>query len=307
MKKSSGYMLLFLVMVVTVLALGSSLAVIQQDTKLRRYTEQELKLNLDAIRRAFDLYQKDYPASAAQLVTLPSIASAAQRLAEAGYLRQSAWSQNSISNSANDFFEFRRNLVLNPSFEDDIGTISTDPWYSKWAVASDGIPDYWETVRNPTTQRIQTARQIIYKDRLPTDVSYPATFVVSFWGRWSPPAKATATFVLNVIREIDSTTLAAIAEKHNQWKRSFKSFVLPTLATLSIELSTNSNPNDAAYFDGIMLETWKGPATMTPFPSAWTKDFTFSSKLTSEALQQTQRLEQATTTDNLPAFRYLDW
>lgn len=299
MKRSSGYALLFLIMIITMLSLSSSVAVIQQDTRLKRYTEQELKLNLDAVRRAFDLYVLKENPSEALMTTLRegTVASLTSFLAEKGYLRRSAWSQASanpndaLPSSAGDLWQFRRNLIRNSSFEDDFGyvdangipTSTSDPYIASVTVKDDGKPDYWNIDEQNWTVN-KSATQKIYKDLLTSN----ATYVISYWGRWSPPVNATSEFSLSVIRESDGAELKKLKGNSKHWKRYFAAFFLPTAATLTVKLTVNSNKGEAAYFDGLMLERWMGSDTMTPFPSAWAKDFVVTSAIASVALQQTQ-------------------
>lgn len=314
MNKSSGYALLFLVMIITMLSLSSSVAVIQQDTRLKRYTEQELKLNLDAVRRAFELYGQavGYDAALANMKGM-SVGSATQFLVSNGYLRQSAWAQQSsnpastLPTTADALWQFRRNLIKNSSFEDDVGTISTDPYISSVAVALDSKPDYWD-IDDPNWEINKSASQKIYKDDLPAD---NATYVISFWGRWSPPVSATSEFSLAVLKENDQTELSLIKGKSKYWRRYFKAFFLKDLATLTVKLTVNSNKGEAAYFDGLMLELWKNGDPLPYRPSAWAKDFVFTSAIASEALQQTQVFGLADSDIlDLPegwVHRYLEW
>lgn len=313
MNKSSGYALLFLIMIITMLSLSSSVAVIQQDSRLKRYTEQELKLNLDAVRRAFDLFVlKENPSEALMTIMREgSVSSLTTFLAEKGYLRRSAWSQaaanpnDALPTSAGDLWQFRRNLIRNSSFEDDIGTITADPYISSVAVALDGKPDYWD-IDDPDWTVNKSASQKIYKDLLTNN----ATYVISFWGRWSPPVSATSEFSLGILRESDQAELKKIKGNSKHWKRYFAAFFLQNAATLAVKLTVSSNKGEAAYFDGLMLEQWKGSDTMMPFPSAWAKDFVFTSAIASETLQQTNVFGWGSDSVNLPegwVHRFLEW
>ena len=312
MKSSRGYALLLLIMIITMMTLGSSVAVIQQDTRLKRYTEQELKLNLDAIRRATELFNRDVetgkiPAGAAVIAEMTSatdaltgnINSATAILAKNGYLRQSSLKLLGETTMASFSWNFRYNLLKNSSFEDDDASISTDLYINSVAVASDGIPDYWKVDK-------ASASQIIYSDKFS---SAPATYVMSFWGRWCTLVGATSTFVLSVIRQSDQVVMASIATGSTTWKRHFTKFALPAPATLAVRLGLAANASEAAIFDGLMLEKWEAPPDqpgMEPFPSAWAKDVTFVSSFSTEALQQTQVFGIASAPANW-VHRLLEW
>jgi len=299
-------------MIITMMTLGSSVAVIQQDTRLKRYTEQELKLNLDAIRRATELFNRDVetgkiPAGAAVIAEMKSatdaltgnIDNATAILAKNGYLRQSSLKLQGTTTTASFSWNFRYNLIKNSSFEDDDATTSTDPYLNSVAVASDGIPDYWKVDK-------ASASQIIYSDKFSSTL---ATYVVSFWGRWCPPVGATSTYALRVIRQSDQVEIASITTRSIAWERNFTTFQLPNQETLAVRIELAANTGEAAYFDGLMLEKWEEPPDqpgMEPFPSAWAKDFTFVSSFSTEALQQTQIFGIASAPANW-VHRLLEW
>ncbi|OQA10962.1 MAG: hypothetical protein BWY66_00093 [bacterium ADurb.Bin374] len=253
-----------------------------------------------------------------------TVASLTSFLAENGYLRRSAWSQaaanpnDAMPSSAGDLWQFRRNLIRNSSFEDDFGyvdvngvpTSTADPYIASVTVKDDGKPDYWDIDEENWTVN-KSATQKIYKDLLTSN----ATYVVSFWGRWSPPLPATnSSFSLTVMKETNQEELKTIYGNSKHWKRYFATFFLQNAATLTVKLTVNGNKGETAYFDGLMLEKWAPPAdnpTMTPFPSAWAKDFVVTSAIASAALQQTQvfGLTGSTSVD-LPegwVHRFLEW
>ncbi len=279
-----GYLLLTLLLTFSILALTGTLGILERDTRLKRFSEADLKLNIDTLRRGIDLYRYMYTQSDSRPELIASlafelengfIASVTERLindSQMTYIR---------GRLATDSLKWRvvRNLILNPSFEDDNGrsvphTVGT--WKGNFT-AGDQVPDDWELTATGVQQWVPSAV-----------LTTPATYVVSFWGKIASP---TAVIQLKVWPEVGPVPLVALSLNRSEWKRAYSSFYLVTPQNLKIEISQNSaNTGDVAYVDGIMLEKWSPPpqvpATAPPAPSAWADGFTIAPDIGSQTLQQ---------------------
>lgn len=273
MEKRKGYVLLSLLLFFTVLVLSSTVTVLQHDTRLKRFSEEDLKHNVDAIRRGIDLFRYKFPdpsisprkelenfiASATSPAATPqviasSVASITLLLTEESFIR---------ARIATDTMRWKmiRNLINNPSFEDDSGQATYPPTSSGWRgnfSAGDGAPDGWKLTDLGAEQYVDLG---------------PATYVVSFWARGETP---TSEAKLRVYHDVSPLEITA---KEQEWKRYYASFKLFAPKEVRIEIVRSSAiANDVTYIDGIMLEKWDPPVSEdpndtppSPSPSAFTR------------------------------------
>jgi hypothetical protein len=258
MRTRSGFLLLGILLFFTVLGLSGSVAVLERDTRLKRFSEEDLKLNLDALRRGIDLYRYKYeqttnnPAKIAALnAAMASATTLADLLAAESFIR---------ARLATGTLRWRliSNLVKNPSFEIDDGTDYGEiaGWRGNFT-ADDGVPDGWKLTS-------MGAEQVL-------SLTGPATYVVSFWARGNT---ATAKGLVRVWAGGGLPACERTADQ-GEWKRYFSSFQLTVPGTVRIELEQNGGASgDITYVDGLMIEKWDPPAGVpagtVPVPSAWT-------------------------------------
>ena len=306
MSRKNGFVLLGLVLFFSVLVLSSTVTVFEQDTRLKRFQEKDLKSNLDSIRRAIDLYRFKYSVTTPNSGLLAILedklkdptglaSEVIQILANESFLR---------SRLASGTMRWKRiqNLVQNSSFELDVGT--TDPtvykvgtWRGNFS-PNDDVPDGWELTANGAFQKIDLS-----------SFAVPATFVVSFWAR---STQTTAGVKLNIGPDAALPTLQLTANNPN-WKRYYGVFVLNTAGICKLEFEqTSSTIGDVVYVDGIMLEEWTPPANapvnLSPVPSVWTASFTIVPDIASETLQH-RNFDDIITPDTTAASMswWLEW
>lgn len=272
MNKRKGYVLLSLLLFFTVLTLSSTVSVLQHDTRLKRFSEEDLKHNVDAVRRGIDLYRYKYTHSNPDSVRIDELedciahgpASITDLLAEESFIR---------ARIATDSMNWKliANLVNNPSFEidngEDFGPVGT--WRGNFS-AGDGAPDGWKLTDLGAEQEINLG---------------PATYVVSFWARG---ITSTSEAKLRVYYDVAPLEITA---KNQEWKRYYASFQLPAAKVIRIEVVRSSAVvNDVTYVDGIMLEKWDPPADLPaaipPTPSAFTRTVNLVPSRSDLALQK---------------------
>ena len=279
MSRRNGYVLLGLVLALSLFALSGSVAVFEQDTRLKRFKEGELKTNLDTIRRAIDLYRFKYSVTApdpGKLSLLDSIFATGMATPVIRLLTDESFLRARLATGT---MRWRRsmNLVQNPSFELDTGT--TDPllytagsWRGNFT-ANDLVPDGWELTSAGAFQKIV----------LPV----AGTFVVSFWARCASP---TASVRMKFGPDPVSPALQLNANR-SEWSRYYGVYTTSTAGEIvHLEYELNGSSGATAYVDGVMVEPWTPPAgappSLKPVPSAWVAKFSIVSDLASETLQQ---------------------
>ena len=263
MNARKGYVLIALLLFFTVLGMSSTVAVLEQDTRLKRFSEEDLKLNLDALRRGIDLYRYRYTYSTPNTAKISALDAAMQAgpnqladlLAGESFIR---------ARVATGTMQWRiiDNQIKNPSFEiddnTDYGLIGT--WRGNYT-ANDGVPNGWKL-------NAQGAEQCI-------NITNAATYVVSFWARCTT---ATAKARLKIWAGGATPSLELLADK-TEWKRYFGSFAVTSApAVIKIEiLQAGTVVGDTTYIDGLMLEKWVPPPGMAggsmPVASAWTDKY----------------------------------
>ncbi|HOI89648.1 MAG TPA: carbohydrate binding domain-containing protein [Candidatus Rifleibacterium sp.] len=279
MKLRRGYVLLGLLLFFTVLGLSGTVTVLEQDTRLKRFSEEDLKLNLDALRRGIDLYRYHYTIAnpdAAKVTALETAMQAgpdqlADLLAGERFVR---------ARVATGTMQWRiiDNLIKNPSFEIDDGTLAHLPAVGTWRgnyTANDGVPDGWKLNADGAEQEIS--------------ITTASTYVVSFWAR---STSATAKAVLRIRINAAATPALEINATGTEWKRYFGSFALGAVpATVRIELlQAGTTSGDTTFIDGLMLEKWVPPAGTPggalPVASAWTDKYQIVPAQAVNALQE---------------------
>lgn len=274
MRKRKGYVLLGLLLFFTVLTLSSTVTVLQQDTKLKRFSEEDLKLNIDSLRRGIDLYRYNYSVSApdaSKITALDALLQTGPAKDVADLLAAESFIRARIATGTMDW-KLISNLIKNPSFEIDDGTYygAVGTWRGNFT-ADDNAPDGWKLHSSGAEQMISLLE--------------PATYVISFWACGNSATAEVKVKVWNaaVPCELTARTLA--------WKRYFASFTTVAPMDVRLEIVRNSAVSgDRIYVDGIMLEKWDPPtglpAGTRPGPSAWTKSVNLIPAIASEALQQ---------------------
>ncbi len=270
MKLRRGYVLLGLLLFFTVLGLSGTVTVLEQDTRLKRFSEEDLKLNLDALRRAIDLYRYKNPGDTTLDIKMGEGPEAlADFLADQSYVR---------ARVATGTMKWRiiDNLIKNPSFEvddnTDYGLIGT--WRGNYT-ANDGVPNGWKLNADGAEQEIS--------------ITTAATYVVSFWAR---STSATAKAILRIRINAAATPALEINATGTEWKRYFNSFPLGAVpATVRIELlQAGTTSGDTTFIDGLMLEKWVPPAGtpggILPVASAWTDKYQIVPAQAVSALQE---------------------
>ncbi len=278
MSKREGMILLGLVILITVLALSSMVGVLEQDTRLKRFREDELKLNLSAIRRGIDLYRYKYSVSApdpAKVAALEAALAAGTVDTLVGLLAAESFIRARVATGT---MEWRTvtNLVKNPSFEIDNGTIygSVNVWQGN-ALSGDGVPDGWGLHADGVEQVISLAEA--------------DTYVLSLWCR----VVGTGARARVQVWSDEALPLIDFYADESDWKRYFASFSISSASSIRLVLSdAGADSGELAYIDGVMLERWNPPAgtpaDAAPVASAWTKSTQVVPSQGIEALQQRQ-------------------
>lgn len=281
-RNQRGYVLLGLLLFFTVLGLSGTVAVLEQDTRLKRFREEDLKLNLDALRRAIDLYRYHFVANNDKLKALDdAIASDAAVISPlvatnvATLLASENFVRARVMTGSNTW-RIISNMINNPSFEvddtTDYGLIGT--WRGNYT-ANDGVPNGWKLNADGAEQEIS--------------VPAAATYVISFWAR---STSATARATLKIIINAAAIPTLEINATGTEWKRYFGSFSIGGVpATVRIELlQTGSASGDTTYLDGLMLEKWVPPTGTPggalPVASAWTDKYQIVPAQAVTALQE---------------------
>ncbi|MFZ2956643.1 MAG: hypothetical protein WA705_07110 [Candidatus Ozemobacteraceae bacterium] len=277
----AGYLLLGLMVFFSVLALTSSVAVFEQDTRLKRFGDEEVKMRLDSLRRAIDLYRQKYiisdPARIAVLNTKlqTNATDVIYLLASESFLsaRMILDPVSSGSGGAGSTpWRIVQNLVSNGSFEKDDGTnygLAGD-WQGNFS-AEDDVPDGWELTAQGAQQKI--------------NLTGPATYVASFWAR---AGTLTSGASLSVWPSVGAIPLITLSGGSSQWKRQYGYFFLPANDRIRFEIiQTNTTSGDEVFVDGLMLERWQAPTgapTVSPVPSAWVESSGVVSSVASETI-----------------------
>lgn len=277
MRKNNGFILLGIVVLISILVLTAMAVVLEQDTKLKRFKEDELKLNLSALRRGIDIYRYKYTVVEPDPVRIAALDAALQSgnvetvtgiIAAESFVRARVSGEN---------MEWRviENLLKNPSFEIDDGT--DFGYIGSWrgnSTASDMIPDGWQVMAGGVEQLLRLEAN---------------TFVISLWARcqsvnsklqvqiWGPNSLPLCDFF------VDST----------DWKRYFASFSINASGVVRVLVkNAGSASGEISYIDGIMLEVWNPPAGVPadtpPVPSAWARDRIVVPAQAQTVLQQRQ-------------------
>ncbi len=272
-----GYVLLGLLLFFTVLGLSGTVTVLEQDTRLKRFSEEDLKLNLDALRRGIDLYRYRYTITTPDAGKITALETAmlagpdqlADLLAGESFVR---------ARVATGTMQWRiiDNLIKNPSFETDdttdYGLVGT--WRGNYT-ANDGVPNGWRLNADGAEQEII--------------INTAATYVVSFWAR---STSATAKAVLRIRINAAAIPTLEINATGTEWQRYFGNFALGAVpATVRVELlQTGTVSGDTTFIDGLMLERWVPPAGTPggalPVASAWTDKYQIVPAKAVSALQE---------------------
>jgi hypothetical protein len=173
MKKRSGFVLLSILLFFTVLVLSSTVGVLERDTGLKRFSEEDLRINLGAIRRGIDLYRYKYTVTApdpAKITALETALNTGVATEVANVLADESFIRARIATGSMKWLMVT-NLIQNPSFEDDSGKIdygTVGTWRGNFT-ADDGVPDGWKL-------NVDGAEQMV-------NITANATYIVSFWAR----------------------------------------------------------------------------------------------------------------------------
>lgn len=280
MNKRKGYVLLGLLLFFTVLGLSSTVAVLEQDTRLKRFSEEDLKLNLDALRRGIDLFRYHY--------TYVDTVNGPTRLAALDTAMQTGPTQLADLLAGESFIRARvasgsmswriiDNLIKNPSFEvddnTDYGYVGT--WRGNFT-GNDGVPNGWKLTGSGAEQVIA--------------INNSATYVISFWAR----CVTTTSRAKVQVWTGGALPAVEINADSTDWKRYFGSFVLAvTPANIEVELIQNGSVSgDSVFIDGLMLEKWVPPTGVPggalPVASAWTDKYQIVPSQAVNALQERQ-------------------
>ncbi|PKL48315.1 MAG: hypothetical protein CVV42_10080 [Candidatus Riflebacteria bacterium HGW-Riflebacteria-2] len=285
MPNKSGYVLLGMLLFFTFIGLSSSVTVLEQDTRLKRFSEDDLRQDLGAIRRGIDLYRYQLAKSGSSdpafedAINNGSMTTLIQILIDKNMVRPSVasgtapWRQN--------IRKWRKisNLITNPSFEIDDGSILIEAgsWRGNFT-ANDGVPDGWTLTSGGADQHIA--------------ITEVATYVISFWARADTPTSRARVRVWRIAPIAEGIAACDLTADETNWKRYFGNFQINSVpAVVRLELvQAGSSSGDTVYLDGLMLEKWNPPAgtpaAATPAPSAWTKDYTITPLATESAQQQ---------------------
>ena len=272
----NGYLLLSLLLIFSTLALSNTVIILEQDTRLKRFGEKDLKLNIDTLRRGIDLFRYKYTVTepTPAMMTALQNALAADPLALIDLLAAESFIRGRLGSGSMDW-RVIQNHVRNPSFEKDTGEDygAVGAWKGNFT-AGDGVPDGWEL----TTQGAQQVFPL-------APATVPATYVVSFWFR---AETSTGAGKVRVWPESGGVPFLELNGSGTTWKRFHGHFQLPTVQNVRLEITENSGASgDEIFLDGIMLEPWTEPGgANVPVPSAWTADYSVSSAVASDVVQQ---------------------
>jgi hypothetical protein len=282
MNKKKGYVLIGLLLFFTVLGLSGTVSVLEQDTRLKRFSEDDLRMNLGAIRRGIDLYRFKHGTGATPLETAlnsGNIDMVITELTRSSFIRTGVasgtvpWRHNPRS------WRIVKNMIVNPSFETDDGSLPVNEingWRGNFT-ANDGVPDCWNLTAGGAEQHIR--------------INETGTLVISFWARTTTPTSRARLKIWRILPVAEALAATDITADSPEWHRYFSSFQITSVpAVIRLELAeAGSNSGDTGYIDGLMLEKWLppsgAPATISPAPSAWTQDFTVTPNATETAVQ----------------------
>ncbi len=302
MQNRNGYVLIGLLLFFSVLTLSGTVAVLEQDTRLKRFTENEAKGNVDSLRRAIDLYRYKYQVSAPDSAKIDSLNSDLKnnlvdnvitRLTEERFLR------SRIATGSMDW-RIVTNLASNSSFEVDLEENAALYWVNPpgWQgnYHADEVPNGW--------QYLDAGGGIEQYIIIPN----PATYVTSLWVKGNSPTARTK------IRVLDSSdaNIFEMQVGQEKWKRYYGSFQCPA-QTIRFQLLENGVLlTDKTYIDGVMLEQWNPPtgypATLTPVPSAWVDGRTLVPDVASQVVQKGLLQDVIGSDTNQASFSYwLEW
>ncbi|MBU1109513.1 MAG: hypothetical protein KKB51_22720 [Candidatus Riflebacteria bacterium] len=286
MNNKNGYVLLGMLLFFTFLGLSTSISVLEQDTRLKRFSEEDLRQDLGAIRRGIDLYRYKFGMSDLSPLEIAlnngDIDQVIAELTSKNFVRSGVASGSVPWRKNLRGWRIISNYIKNPSFEIDNGLLLVEvatatTWRGNFT-ANDGVPDGWNLTSDG-------AEQLVKLDEI-------ATYVLSFWARavtTTSRARARVKKIFPVEEGIAASDITADAQV---WKRYFGNFQIDTVpAVIRVELvQAGASSSDTVYIDGLMLEKWNPPPgtppTVPPSPSAWTHDFTITPTATESAVQK---------------------
>ena len=299
MNNKNGYVLLGMLLFFTFVGLSSSISILEQDTRLKRFSEEDLRQDLGAIRRGIDLYRYKFGTGATPLETALSSGNIDQVIAELtskNFVRAGVATGTVPWQKTQRQWRIISNYIKNPSFEIDDGSlplVEIGAWRGNFT-AGDGVPDCWTLSSTGAEQHITM-----------TDV---ATYVISFWAR---AVTTTSRARVRVWKFDPPDGLACdLTADENGWKRYFGFFQISVVpAVIRLELvQAGTSSGDTVYVDGMMLEKWNPPpgtpAVVPPSPSAWTNDFIITPTATESAQQQRLFKEMIPTGANPASFSW---
>ena len=275
LRARNGFLLLWLMLFFTVLALSSTSAILQRDTGLKRFREEDLKVKINTLRRAIDLYRYKYRNDQSKLDDLENrlkltATDVAILLAEESFIRARVATGSTR-------WRLIKNYVKNSSFEiddDKFDYTSISGWRGNYS-ANDNVPNGWQLT--PTG-----AEQVI-------DLDEAGTWVVSFWARNTISNSKVELKVTPYLSPTD-VKCSMIADE-SVWKRYFKSFTTTGPENVTLSVSQMGPTNSSTFVDGIMLEKWivptNMPPTTKPAPSAWTRDYNIVPDMPEKILRET--------------------
>lgn len=277
-----GYVLIGLLLFFTVLGLSSTVSVLEQDTGLKRFSEDDLRLNLGAIRRGVDLYRYKKMAEGGDLdfedaLSTGDMDKVIDLLAENTFIRFGVATGSVPWHHSPRNWRIVLNYVKNPSFEIDDGSIfpEVNGWRGNFT-ANDGVPDGWNLTSEGAEQHIR----LVDAD----------TYVVSFWARAVTPTSRARLRVWRISPVEEGIAAIDLTADEQSWKRYFGNFDVTTVPQIiKLELvQAGGASGDSVYIDGLMLEKWDPPTGLTaqPAPAAWTADYIITPTATESALQQ---------------------
>ncbi|HNX78112.1 MAG TPA: hypothetical protein PLM07_16335 [Candidatus Rifleibacterium sp.] len=277
MNTKNGFVLLGLLLFFTVLGISSTLAILQQDTRLQRFDEEDLKLNLDSLRRSIDLFRYHYQHVTPDPTRITALNSAMQAGPEqvADLLISESFIRGRVA-TGSMHWRIINNLIVNPSFEiddsSDYGVIGA--WRGNYT-AGDGVPNGWQLTAEGAEQCLTIGEN--------------ATFIVSFWAK---SLAASGMVKLQIWPAAATTPTLEILARNTEWKRYFGSFAI-TAAPIVVKvklIQSGMVSGDTTYIDGLMLEKWAPPAGTPagalPVASAWTDKYQIVPSQATNALQE---------------------
>ena len=303
MQNRNGYVLIGLLLFFSVITLSGTVAVLEQDTRLKRFTENEAKGNVDSLRRAIDLYRYKYThppfADQAKIDGLNAdlannVNDVITRLTEERFLR---------SHIATGSMRWRKveNLIKNSSFEEDEEKPSVDYYVNPpgWQgnYHNDEVPNGWQYLDSGGG-----IEQYIY-------IPNPATYVTSLWVKGN---SSTAHAKIRVLT-LGDALIFEMQVGQQTWKRYYGSFQINPAQAIKFQLlEDGTDLADKTYSDGVMLEQWNPPtgypATLTPVPSAWVDGRTLVPDVASQVVQKGLLQDVIGSDTNQASFSYwLEW